>query len=357
MSQSKTKLETIYLMSIIPHFISLNMLMRFHQVSRKCGEAIDRLKINPCYQELSLETILQNDHSTQIKKEIQIFTGIETLHTSIETLEHIPLELVEHVHLFEISFVQRQNPTTSPIWNAIKERISRLEITVPALQSINLVELKNLRRLEIKAGRHMLSNKLPIWSMENIRVIVIECDGNLYKQYYDLFESFVSGKLRVMYKLNWLTTEDLEDIKTLKPRYPPTIYLNELPSEIASFMTSNIIFLYQHKKEFRIPIDVFLSQNFMQILMWYFPSKLDVRGDIRNSESCIIDIHDMISMDEIVFNFVTCTQKISLILPLQLKKLELNDCDFIQPGGLLQIFKTQIPKESLYTFGSLLPLQ
>ena len=357
MSNQKAKLETIYLMSIVPHFISLNMLMRFHQVSRKCGEAIDRLKINPCYQELSLETILQNDHSTQIKKEIQIFTGIETLHTSIETLERIPIELLEDVHLFELSFLQRNNITSSPIWNVIKERISRLEVTVQALTNINLIELKNLRKLVIKAGRNMLTEQLPIWQMENIRLIIIECDGKLYRQYYDLFEHFVSGRLRVMYKLNWLTNEDLEDIKSLNPREPPSIYFNELPSQISQCFHSNFVFLYEHKKELRIPIDMLFDNEIRSILLSYYPSKLDVRGDINNETNSIIDIHEITSLEEIVFNFVTCTQKISLILPVELKKLELNECDFIQHGGLLQIYKTQIPKDVLYSFGSLLPHQ
>ncbi|EKE39888.1 hypothetical protein ENUP19_0216G0038 [Entamoeba nuttalli] len=349
------KIEAVYLMSIIPHFISLNMLMRFHQVSHNCGEAITRLKVNPCYQELSLETILQNDQSIHIRKELQIFTGIDTLHTDINTLQQLPPELLVNVKLFEISYIQKQTPSSYPIWETIKDRVSRLILEVSCLPLFDLLSLPNLRRLEIRAGRNGLTENLPIRSMESLQTLVVYCDGSQFKTYYDLFEQFVCSKLRVLYKLNWVQPNDFEDILKLHPRSVIGIYLNELPPDINNYLSSKVVLLYYQKKEFRIPISIFIDQQFLALMKLYHPSMIDVRGDIENEESSIIDLHEEHQLEEIIFNFVTTKEKISVILPKELKKLTINHGNFLKEGGLLQLQNTQVPRECYASYGDAVP--
>ncbi|ELP94336.1 hypothetical protein EIN_131850 [Entamoeba invadens IP1] len=350
-----TKLEPVFMMSIIPHFISLNMLMRFHQVSRNCGESISRLKVNPCYQELSLETILQNDHSIHIRKELQIFTGIDSLHTDINTLQQLPPELLSNVKLFEISFIQKQTPSSYPIWEIIKDRVSRLIIDAQIIALIDLTALPNLRRLEIKAGRVALNENLPIRQIENLQTLVIFCDGNLYKNYFDLFEQFVCSKLRVLYKLNWLQASDLDDIHQLKPRDMVGIFLNDLPGVVDDYISPKLVLLYFAKKEFRIPIDFFIDKRLNVLLKQYHPSVLDIRGDVDNTESCVVDLHEEHQLEEITFNFVNCKEKIAVALPKELKKLIINKGSFLKEGGLLQLADTQVPKDLYGAFGDAVP--
>ncbi|KAL7719418.1 Leucine-rich repeat containing protein [Entamoeba marina] len=347
----KVKVEAVYLMSIIPHFISLNMLMRFHQVSKSCDDAISRLKINPCYQELSLETILQNDHSVHIKKEIQIFTGIDTLHTDIQTLQQLPEEYLVNVKLFELSFIQKQNPTTFPVWGTIKNRVSRMSMDANFVSTFDFLSVPNLRRLELRAGRVLFNVELPIRKMESLNTLIILCDGSLYQQYYKMFEQFVCSRLRVIYKLNWLQQQDFDDILTLTPNNIVGVYLNELPPLLDNYLSTKISLLYYSKKEFRIPIELFLDKNLSLLLKLYHPSVIDVRGEVDNDEGGTIDLHEETQLEELCFNFVVCKTKISIILPKSLKKLVIHKDQFLCNGGLLQLGNTQVPKECYTQYG------
>ncbi|ELP94331.1 hypothetical protein EIN_131500, partial [Entamoeba invadens IP1] len=379
------RLDPPHLLWVIPHLTSISVLQRFHQVSRNCGESISRLKVNPCYQELSLETILQNDHSIHIRKELQIFTGIDSLHTDINTLQQLPPELLSNVKLFEISFIQKQTPSSYPIWEIIKDRVSRLIIDAQIIALIDLTALPNLRRLEIKAGRVALNENLPIRQIENLQTLVIFCDGNLYKNYFDLFEQFVCSKLRVLYKLNWpvdvikhnpqclqkvQSSQNLKGVLNLEEVYTPKKspktmnyqnYQNEqihdVPNssialgntnthESSNFVStefhSKIIVLDFLKKRFDFPMDMFKEVS----LSTQSSSIIDILSGLDLKEKAIVYIHEDIEESQVILNIVNQKENIIIILPKEkyiYKQFAKENCQ-VKNSRVAESFEEQISR-------------
>ena len=86
---TKVKLEQSYLMSVVQYLDSIETLDKILYVSKNCGEAIVRTKVNPNYNQKSLKVAITNTRLESLKKELKYFENVQTLSIDADTLESL----------------------------------------------------------------------------------------------------------------------------------------------------------------------------------------------------------------------------------------------------------------------------
>ncbi|ELP89601.1 hypothetical protein EIN_526160 [Entamoeba invadens IP1] len=102
----KKRLEPFYLMNVVLYIDSFNTLQKFHMVSKATNQAIISLKTNPELGQSSIRIAIAYNGFNKlklIKKELNIFTGIETLNLPSDILTQLDSSTYNQVELIQVN--------------------------------------------------------------------------------------------------------------------------------------------------------------------------------------------------------------------------------------------------------------
>ena len=154
MQRKRARLEPVYLMSVIQYIDSLTTLETFHEVSKNCDQAIMRTKKNGAYQERTVEVMLSDSRYSNIKKEIEIFEGLETLHVDLNTLERLSIHQLDKNLLFDIPFI----PPKLSIEKyknllSVKDRIVSYGVDLSQKEDMDFGQMYSLREVRLRVTK------------------------------------------------------------------------------------------------------------------------------------------------------------------------------------------------------------
>ena len=215
---ARVRLEPIYLMTVLKYIDYMDTLCTFHQVSHNTKQAIDSTKINPACGENSLELALSLGYPKMIKREMNAFTNIDTLHVNFREIEAIPLEKLQKYRLFEIyKWFMRYDDSKYPNFNAIKDKVSVFGVDCNYNHTVKVSEMNEIRELWIRISDSPVKTTVDeawkaVHTLPNLRKLVVIFKSQYIDQVYEN-TCHLLGKIRVVYKCNNLDDNDVPQFR------------------------------------------------------------------------------------------------------------------------------------------------
>ncbi|EKE38911.1 hypothetical protein ENUP19_0095G0011 [Entamoeba nuttalli] len=350
-------------MSVIQYLDSLHTLFNFHQVCHSCDDAIGRTKINPCYKERSLETMLLDSRLNNLNKEMKIFGGLETLHIDINSLEKIELNKLERYKLFEIPFFLNQ-PSTNKYknLNGIKEKIVSYRIDLSFKENLDITTLINLREIRIRVtkqlSKEIITNFITgLKKLRHLHKVIIDCDTQHLEYLWSLVKGMNSERTTIIFRLNWLRDEDIPIIQQVSNVINVGIFTNGLGKFHDIYLKKGVILLFYTDYYLQVSNQMVFDTQFSKLLKEYFPFKIEIQGNnfiahVGNSK--IIKLRSLNYLSDLFINEARFDEKITIELPTHLENLIINNTSCIDRHGLDGIENTLVPKTVLAQFASLI---
>ncbi|EDS89224.1 hypothetical protein EHI8A_045240 [Entamoeba histolytica HM-1:IMSS-B] len=350
-------------MLVIQYLDSIQTLFNFHQVCHSCDDAIGRTKINPCYKERSLETMLLDSRLNNLNKEMKIFRGLETLHIDINSLEKIELNKLERYKLFEIPFFLNQ-PSANKYknLNGIKEKIVSYRIDLSFKENLDITTLINLREIRIRVTKQ-LSKEIIInfitglKKLRHLHKVIIDCDTQHLEYLWSLVKGMNSERTTIIFRLNWLRDEDIPTIQQVSNVINVGIFTNGLGKFHDIYLKKGVILLFYTDYYLQVSNQMVFDTQFSKLLKEYFPYKIEIQGNnfiahVGNNK--IIKLRSLNYLSDLFINEARFDEKITIELPTHLENLIINNTSCIDRHGLDGIENTLVPKTVLAQFASLI---
>ncbi|KAL7721547.1 Leucine-rich repeat containing protein [Entamoeba marina] len=339
-------------MSVIQYLDSLDTLFIFNQVSSHCDDAIGRLKINPAYKERDLETMLQSSRLPNALKEYKIFTGLETFHVDINSLEKMSLKTLDRVKLFEIPyFIIKNNFDKYKNLIAIQNRIASYGIDLSHKENLEISNLVNLREIRLRVGRLFSQDLVKtvingLKTLRHLRKIIVQCDAQNLNFFWELLKDVNLSRTYVIFKLNWLKEEDCPTITKISNIVPIGIYMNGFNKFHDIFFKYGVSLLYFTDYYFQISNQMAIDKRITELFKLYFPFKIEIQGNYvaHVGDNKIIKLRGCHCLKELFLNEMKYDVPIRIELSESLERLTINNLNSIEQHGLLGLELTKVPK-------------
>ncbi|ELP91940.1 hypothetical protein EIN_400000 [Entamoeba invadens IP1] len=354
LNNKKSRLEPVYLMSIVPCLGSLSTLLLFHQVSKKCDEAISRIKINPSFRESDVETLFQKLRPKNVAKEMTVFTGLETLHIDINSLDQIDPQNLEKYQLIHIPFINRKSAfLKSKNFQQFKCLVSSFGIDLFGPEPFDTSDMLSLREVKFRINKNIPKDIIETFvnglkGIPHLRKVVISCDSQLIEMMWDLVKEFNFKKTEFIFKLNWLRDEDCNLISTISNHVAVGLLTNGFGKFNNVFIKSGVVLLFYTDCFLQLSSQITVDPHFQQLLTMYNPYKIEIQSNTvqaLTTQGTVISFKSLKSLKDLFLNDLKYTEPVSFELPECLENLEINNFTFLDKHGLIGLRETKVPKE------------
>ena len=361
MESKHTRLEPVFLMSVIQYIDSLTTLENFHQVSKNCDQAINRSKKNNGYQERTVEVMLSDTRYSNIVKEINIFEGLETLHVDLYTLEKLSINQLDKNLLFEIPYLPHKvNIDKFKNLQSVKDRIVSYGADLSQKEDLDFGQMYSLREVRLRVTKTINEEAVKkaisgLRKLEHLRKLIILCDSQYVKFFWDLVKDINYDRTNVIFKLNWFRDEDVPIINEVSNRATVGIFTNGLGKFHDVFLMKNVALLYYTDYYLQISHYMSTDVHFQHLINDYFPWKMEIQGNNLQAhvgERGILKMKGLTCLTELFVNEARYDEKIKIEFPKSLQYLNINNVNSFDKHGLIGLEETMVPKDIIGQYSS-----
>ena len=191
--------------------------------------------------------------------------------------------------------------------------------------------------------------------LEHLRKLIILCDSQYVKFFWDLVKDINYDRTNVIFKLNWFRDEDVPIINEDSNRATVGIFTNGLGKFHDVFLMKNVALLYYTDYYLQISHYMSTDVHFQHLINDYFPWKMEIQGNNLQAhvgERGILKMKGLTCLTELFVNEARYDEKIKIEFPKSLQYLNINNVNSFDKHGLIGLEETMVPKDIIGQYSS-----
>ncbi|KAL7712022.1 Leucine-rich repeat containing protein [Entamoeba marina] len=315
-------------MAIIPYLSTIEDVMEFVQINKKCKGVLSKIKVNPYY--CSIGDSLQTKQRI-VQTELKLFPNIETLHCDLDVIKQLNVKSLRY--LISYSIIGKIIYATPQLIQPIQSSITQISfyiddnLTIP----LNMMHYLQTIHVDINNNTEMLFFKKyfstiiqSIQQLPCFQSIFIECNGDDLLKIQEYFTKFYSTRITVVFQIHHLNDIHIQNLQNLfSKKY---IYFIVYEHDLSTISNLPLRFAFLNNHQLSLPFNLIFTPAVQKLCTTHYLPRLSLisSGLATSPPTTTIDLTEYTSLKSLHLSNMSFTKPLAISLPTTLTSLAIS---------------------------------